>query len=113
MVSYEGTFYSVPHRLVGSRVVVKVHPWGEAIEIFEKAERVACHRRGRKGERVVVEEHVADLRKPRFERLRERADRSPKRRRAMANLIALVSWPRIEVEHRSIEEYAVAAGGAR
>jgi hypothetical protein len=113
LVSFEGTFYSVPHRLVGSRVVVKTDPWGEAIEIFAQAERVAAHRRGRKGERVVVEEHVAELRKPRLERLRERADRSPKRPRAVADLIALVSWPRVEVEHRPIEEYAVAAGGAR
>ncbi|MGQ0721373.1 MAG: IS21 family transposase [Candidatus Eiseniibacteriota bacterium] len=114
-VSFEGAFYSVPHQLVGSRVVVKVDPWGESIEVFAQAERVATHRRGRKGERVILEEHVAELRKPRFERLRERADQSQslRRQRSVEELIALVAWPRVEVQHRPIEEYAEALGGAR
>jgi transposase len=113
-VSFEGVFYSVPHRLVGSRVAVKVDPWGEVIEIFAQAERVATHRRGKKGERVVLEEHVTELRRPRFERLRERANSPRRSRRRAEDLISLVTWPQVEVARRPIEEYAfAAAGGAR
>lgn len=113
-VSFLAGFYSVPHPLVGSRVVVKIDPLADAIEIFAGPDRVAEHRRVGKGERSIIEEHVAALRVPRFERLRERAARGAKpRRRGVAELAALVAWPRIEVVHRPIEEYAAALGGAR
>ena len=112
-VSFLAGFYSVPHPLVGTRVVVKIDPLGDAIEIFAGAERVAEHRRVGKGERSIIEAHVAPLRRPRFERLRERAERASKTRPRVAELAALVAWPQIEVEQRSIEEYAAAVGGAR
>jgi transposase len=112
-VSFLAGFYSVPHRLVGTRVVVKIDPLGDAIEIFAGTERVAEHRRVGKGERSIVDEHVAALRRPRFERLRERAERALKPKPRAAELVALVTWPRIEVAHRAIEEYAAVAGGAR
>jgi hypothetical protein len=43
--------YSVPHTLVGSRVVVKADPLGDSIEIFAGAERVASHVRVPRGGR--------------------------------------------------------------
>jgi hypothetical protein len=59
---------------------------------------------------VIVEEHVAELRRPRFERLRERAAR----KRAAASPRSVVPWPlTVEVEPRDIAVYAQAVGGAR
>lgn len=112
-VSFLAARYSVPHVHVGSKVVVKIDPLGDAIEIFAGADRIADHRRVAKGERSIVAAHVAELRKPRLERIRERAQRASRPRRREADLIALVDWPRIEVATRPIEEYAVAVGGVR
>lgn len=112
-VSFLAGFYSVPFRFVGSRVVVKMDLLGDAIEIFAGAERVAEHRRVAKGERAIVEEHVAPLRRPRLERLRERATKAHKPKLRKSDLLSLVAWPRIEVACRPIEEYAAALGGAR
>jgi transposase len=112
-VSFLAGLYSVPYHLVGSRVVVKIDPLGDGIEIFAGAERVAEHRQVTKGERSIVEEHVAALRRPRFERIRERAERASKPKLRVAELVSLVAWPRIEVAHRPIEEYAAAVGGKR
>ena len=112
-VSFLGSFYSVPFAHVGSRVVVKVDPLGDAIEIFAGADRVAEHVRVPKGPRSVHEEHVAALRRPRFERMRDRARAAPKRVTPGADLLSVVPWPRIAVEQRPIEEYAALAGGVR
>jgi transposase len=112
-VSFLAARYSVPYVHVGSKVVVKLDPLGDAIEIFAGADRIAEHRRVAKRQRSIVEEHVAELRKPRFDRLRERAGRASKPKPRVAELVALVAWPRIQVEHRPIEEYAAAVGGAR
>ena len=111
-VSLNGARYSVPYVHVGRRVVVKADPLGSGIEIFAGAERVACHTRAPHGTWVVVEEHVAELRRPRFDRLRERAQRlrptpTPPEPRS------LVTWPLAEVEQRDIAAYAEAVGGAR
>jgi len=114
MVSFQGAFYSVPHIHVGSRVTVKADPLVGGIEIFAGAERIAEHSVAKKGERRVVEEHVAALRRPRFERMRLRAphDRTAHTTIALATA-ELVAWPRIQVDHRPIEEYAQVVGGAR
>jgi hypothetical protein len=65
-----------------------------------------------RGGRVVLEEHVAELRRPRFERLRARAEkRRPKPVTPAAR--SVVPWPAFDVATRSIEEYAALAGGDR
>jgi transposase len=110
-VSFQGARYSVPHRHVGSRVVVKVDPLGDGLEIFAGLDRVAEHHLVGKGERSIVDEHVAELRRPRFERLRERAGRRPTRKRI--DLLSPIVWPGVDVQRRPIEEYAAAVGGAR
>jgi hypothetical protein len=112
-VSFLGARYSVPYLHVGSKVVVKQDPLGDAIEIFAGPEPIAEHRRVEKGERSIREEHVADLRRPRFERVRERAERTSRSQSRAAEVIALVAWPGVEVARRPIEEYAKAVGGAR
>jgi transposase len=111
-VSFHGSFYSVPSALVGSRVVVKVDPLGDAIEIFAGADRVSEHVRVPKGQRSIHEEHVAALRRPRFERIRDRA-RTRKQPSRRTELLSVVPWPGIAVEQRPIEEYAALIGGAR
>ena len=114
MVSFQGAFYSVPHIHVGSRVTVKADPLVGGIEIFAGAERIAEHAVAKKGERRVVEEHVAALRRPRFERMRLRAPHARIDRVPLVPAAAeLVVWPRIQVDHRPIEEYAQVVGGAR
>ncbi|MEP7224441.1 MAG: IS21 family transposase [Actinomycetota bacterium] len=111
-VRFEGAAYSVPFTLVGSRVIVKADVFGRELSIYAKADLVARHARAAHGERVIVEEHVAELRRPRFERLRERAARREERKQLVTTR-SIVPWPEVEVEQRSIEEYAEAAGGAR
>jgi transposase len=113
-VSFHGARYSVPYIHVGNKVTVKADPLGDSIEIFGGADRIAEHMRARKGERRIVEEHVAELRRPRFERLRSRAQRAPSRAtRPAVALLSTVLWPGGDVEQRPIEEYARVAGGAR
>jgi hypothetical protein len=109
-VRFEGAAYSVPFTHVGSRVTVKADVFGEELSIYARADLVARHRRADPGERVIVEEHVAELRRPRFERLRERAARAHKPAPATRSI---VPWPEVEVEQRSIAEYAEAVGGGR
>ncbi len=113
MVSFQGAFYSVPHTHVGSRVTVKADPLGDGIEIFAGAELVAQHAAARKGERRVVEEHVAALRRPRFERMRRRSAQDRVIPSPTPTVAELVTWPRVTVEQRSIEEYARVVGGVR
>lgn len=113
VVSFQGAFYSVPYQHVGHRVTVKVDPLGDGIDIFAAAELVAQHRRVKKGERCIVEEHVADLRRPRLDRLKLRAHGLKPLRQKQPDVVALVEWPGVEVSRRPIEEYALAVGGAR
>jgi hypothetical protein len=92
--------------------VVKVDPLGSGIEIFAGAECVAQHARAPRGTWVVTEEHVAELRRPRFDRLRERAQKlrpTP----APPETLSVVTWPLATVEQRDIAAYAEAVGGAR
>jgi hypothetical protein len=111
-VSLEGARYSVPFVHVGSRVVVKADPLGSGVEIFAGAECVARHARAARGARVVVESHVTELRRPRFERLRERASRL-RSVPAPPETLSVVTWPLATVEQRNIAAYAEAVGGAR
>jgi transposase len=113
-VSFQGAFYSVPYVHVGSRVVVKADPLDSAIEIFTGVELVAQHQQVKNGERSIVEEHVAALRRPRFERIQARtATAKPRTERRQADVASLVPWPSIEVDHRPIEHYARLLGGVR
>ena len=111
-VSLNGARYSVPFTHVGTHVIVKADPLGSGLEIFSGAECVARHARAPHGARVVVEEHVAELRRPRFERLRERASTS-RLIPAPPGMLSVVAWPAARVEQRDINEYAEAVGGAR
>jgi len=54
---------------------------------------------------------VAELRRPRFERLRERASGSD-RASAPTERLSVVPWPLATVEQRDIAAYAEAVGGA-
>ena len=111
-ISLNGARYSVPFVHVGARVIVKVDPLGSDLEIFAGAECVARHALAPHGARVVVEEHVAELRRPRFERLRARVSVSwaiP----VPPETLSVVKWPAARVEQRDINEYAEAVGGAR
>lgn len=114
-VSYGGAFYSVPYVWVGSRVTVKADPFGEELEIFAGADRVATHRVVAKGKRSVTEEHVADLRRPRVERARERQRLAATSSSRATELLSVVPWPFAEVAQRPIEDYALAleSGGGR
>jgi len=103
-VSYDGAAYSVPYRLVGSTLVVKADHRTGRIEIFDRCDRVATHERVAKGERSIVEEHIADLRRPRWERARREA--APAARRLVEPEPTLVRWPLADVPVRSIAEYA-------
>lgn len=111
-VSLNGARYSVPFAHVGTRVIVKADPLGSGLEIFAGAECVARHARAPHGARVVVEEHVAELRRPRFERLRERASKA-RTVSACPEPLSVVSWPLATVEQRDIAAYAEAVGGVR
>jgi transposase len=111
-VSLHGARYSVPYVHVGRQVVVKADPLGSGLEIFAGAELVARHVLAPRGAWVVVDEHVAELRRPRFERLRARAARSGPAPQPPAAL-SVVPWPFAQVEQRDIDAYEQAAGGAR
>jgi transposase len=111
-VSLNGARYSVPYLHVGRRVVVKADPLGAGIEIFADAECVARHDRAPRGTWVVFEEHVAELRRPRFDRMRERARKS-RPAPGPPETLSIVTWPLATVEQRDIAAYAEAVGGAR
>ncbi len=114
-ISYGAAFYSVPYRLVGSKVVVKADPLGDGIEIFATTELVARHTRVPKGQTALIEEHVAALRRPRVDRLPRHGTRAvpPGAAPAAPRPRSVVPWPRtLDVTQRPIEEYLVATGGA-
>jgi hypothetical protein len=60
---------------------------------------------------VIDEAHVAELRRPRFERLRARA--TANRPGPAATPHSVVPWPLAPVEQRDIAAYAEVVGGAR
>jgi transposase len=111
-VSLNGSRYSVPYVHVGRRVVVKADPLGTSIEIFAGADCVAQHACAPPGTWVVLEEHVAELRRPRFDRLRERSQKS-RPAPALPEILSVVTWPLATVEQRDIAAYEQAVGGER
>ncbi len=58
-VSVRAVHYSVPARLVRHRVDVMVRP--DTIEIYDGANQVACHDRGRKGEQILELDHYLEV----------------------------------------------------
>ncbi len=111
-VSLHGARYSVPYEHVGAHVILKADPLGNELEIFAGADGVARHLLAPRGARVIEEAHVAELRRPRFERLRARAERVRCIPTAPEPL-SVVPWPLAAVEQRDIAAYAEAVGGAR
>lgn len=111
-VSLDGVRYSVPYRFVGTRVIVKADALGDGVEVYVGTESVARHARGVRGTPVVIEDHVAELRRPRFERLRERAGRTEPKS-PPSDIRSVVPWPQATVEQRDIGDYAEAVGGVR
>ncbi len=56
-IEVDKTFYSVPHRLIGRRVDVRLTY--KTVEIFYEHQRVACHvRRSQRSGHVTVNEHM-------------------------------------------------------
>jgi transposase len=113
-ISYHAAYYSVPHTLVGGKVTVKADPWGDSLEIYAGAEPVAAHRLVGKRERSICEEHVAPLRRPRWERVAQRRRPRPTPAPETPELLSIVPWPRFaDVPLRPIEVYAALAGGGQ
>lgn len=108
-VAFQGARYSVPFLWVGRPVTVKLDPWKRRLEIFAGADRLATHDTVPRGQRSICEDHVAELRRPRLDRLRQ-APRPPQPS-APPEPRPLVSWPHVEVPLRPIEVYAAALGG--
>jgi hypothetical protein len=73
------------------------------MEVFDGADRVAEHRQAARGQRVIVEEHIADLRKPRWDRLKRAG--KPATHSAPAPGPQLVPWPQLPVFTRPIADY--------
>jgi transposase len=103
-ISYHAAYYSVPYRLVGKRLTVKADPRQGEIEIFDGAEKVAAHSLVEKGRRVIVEDHIAELRKPRWDRVRRPQASAPAHSSPSAGA-QLVAWPVVPVAERSINDY--------
>jgi transposase len=104
VVSYGGAYYSVPYELVGQRVTVKADPRRPRLEIFDAERLVASHALVAKGERSMVEAHIAELRRPRWDRVRQRQPAPPPQPEPQPP--QLVTWTRVAVAVRPIEEYA-------
>lgn len=105
-ISFAGAYYSVPHRLVGQRVLVKADPRGQSLDIFHGCELVARHERAAKGSRVIEEAHVAELRRARWDRPQARqvaGSRGPSR--STEPQPALVAYPEVAVAVRQLQEY--------
>lgn len=112
-VSYQGAYYSVPYTLVGSIVTVKADPLRRTLEIFSRTGRVAGHPLIARGQRRICEDHVAELRRPRWERARRQPPAPRPIPPAKApDFASLVPWPAVDVEQRSVHEYLAAIGGA-
>lgn len=103
-ISFHGAAYSVPHLLVGKKVTVKADHRRSCFEVFDGATRVAGHQLAARGERILLEEHVAPLREPRWERTRNAAaGRCPP---AAPDVSPLVVWPAVQVMQRALADYA-------
>lgn len=104
-ISYHAAYYSVPYRLVGKRLTVKADSRKGEIEIFDGAEKVAAHGLVEKGRRVIVEDHIAELRKPRWDRVRRPQALAKAQAEPAALNAQLVAWPQVPVAERSISDY--------
>jgi transposase len=105
-VSYHGAYYSVPHQFVGQRLTVKADPQTGELAIYARAELLARHRQAPKGSRVLVEEHIAALRRPRWERVREGSSVKALPPATTPAERQLVRWPSEKVALRPLSEYA-------
>jgi transposase len=105
-ISYHGAYYSVPYQWVGQRLTVKAEPHTGELSIFARATLVATHQRAPKGSRVIVEEHIAELRRPRWDRLRRGSPVKASSPVAAQIDNQLVHWPSLSVELRPLVEYA-------
>ncbi len=98
-ISYRGARYSVPHTLVGKRLIVKADPHGRDFELLDGCRRVEVYPILPKGESLILEKHIAPLRQPRWDRVQvNRPNVAPPK--------SLVPWPAPPVAERSIQEYA-------
>jgi transposase len=107
-ISYGAAYYSVPHLLVGKRLTVKCDLQRAEIEIFDGAEKVAAHRLAPQGQRVIIEDHIAELRRPRWDRVRQgcRQATTPNDRPSSDTPPAqLIAWPVVPVLERPIGDY--------
>jgi transposase len=103
-ISYRAAYYSVPSRLVGKRLTVKADLRRGEIEVFDGLEKVAAHSLVEKGGRVIIEDHIAELRKPRWDRVRARSS-SRQGEKPEAPSAQLVVWPQVQVAQRPIGDY--------
>lgn len=103
-ISYRGAFYSVPARLVGKRVTVKADPVGTRFEVLDLTESLGTYPVLPKGQRLILDAHVAELRRTRWDRLKPASEPSPKVEAAPV-APTLVSWPTVEVASRPIADY--------
>lgn len=105
-ISFQAAYYSVPHRLVGRRLTVKSDPRTGQIDIFDGPDPVASHQRAAKGQHVIVEDHIAELRKPRWDRVRRAKATSGRDASSVAAPSPqLVAWPQMPVLTRPIGDY--------
>lgn len=114
-ISFLAARYSVPYRLVGSAVTVKADPKNPKIDVFHNADLVASHPLVPKGQQHILEEHVAELRRCRWDRLKDRNQKStpaPLTQPGPA-LHPLVPWNNVEVVQRPITEYQAVAEGVQ
>jgi transposase len=114
-LSLRGARYSVPHPLVGQMVTVKEHPKSGALEIFHRGKLVASHARAVRGERVVLDEHVAELVRARWDRPRRVHEAGATRTPASPHREPrpLVVWPKVSVETRPLSLYDELASEVR
>jgi transposase len=103
-ISYRAAYYSVPYKLVGKRLTVKCDQRRGEIEIFDGVEPVTAHRLAPKGQRVIVEDHIAELRRPRWDRVRSRRAVKPQPS-PTASGAQLVAWPQVPVVQRPMVDY--------
>lgn len=104
-ISYNGAYYSVPYLLVGKRLTVKADLRKAEIEIFDGARKVGSHGLVEKGQRVIIEEHIAELRKPRWDRVRGKQAKAGPGVAPSTPKAQLVAWPEVPVATREIGDY--------
>lgn len=105
-ISYRGAAYSVPWRLVGSTLTVKADPRLPHIDVYDADALVASHTLVAKGQRSILEDHVGELRRARWDRVRDRRPEHANREVIPTPAFAqLVSWPVTPVAERPIEDY--------